>query len=70
MLVAKLVSDTSKEGRMLGADGGWGGGGGGPWDGMVGVIDKVKIFVVDIKLGGALVVPLRCVGWEVIVDGI
>jgi hypothetical protein len=70
VLDVKLVSDTLKEGGMLGAGGGWGGGGGGPWDGMVGVIDKVEILVVDVKLGGALVVPLRCVGWEVIVNGI
>jgi hypothetical protein len=55
---------------MLGAGGSWGGGGRGRWDGMVGVIDKVKKMVVDVKLGGALVVPLRYVGWEVIVDGI
>jgi hypothetical protein len=64
------VSDTLKEGGMLGAGGSWGGGGGGLWDGMVGVIDKVEIMVVDVKLGGALVVPLRYVGWEIIVDGI
>ncbi len=64
------MPDTSKEGGMLGAGGGWGGGGGGPWDGMVGVIDNVEILVVDVKLGGALVVPLWCVGWEVIVNGI
>jgi hypothetical protein len=35
------VSDTPKEGGMLGAGGGWGGGGGGLWDGMVGVVDEV-----------------------------
>ncbi len=55
---------------MSGAGGGWGGGGGGPWDGMVGVIDKVEILVVDVKLRCALVVPWRCMGREVIVDGI
>ncbi len=35
------MSDTPKEGGMLGAGGGWGGGGGGLWDGMVGVVDEV-----------------------------
>ncbi len=55
---------------MLGAGGGWGGGGGGPWDGMVGVIDKVEIMVVAVKLGGALVVPLRYMGWVIIVNRI
>ncbi len=64
------MPDTSKEVGMLGAGGGWGGGGGGLWDGMVGIIDKVEILVVDVKLGGAFVVPLRCVGWEVIVNRI
>ena len=64
------MPDTLKKGGMLGAGGGWGGGGRGPWNGMVGVIDKVEILVVDVKLGEALVVPLRCVGWEVIVKGI
>jgi hypothetical protein len=28
---------------MLGAGDTWGGGGGGPWDGMVGVVDLVEI---------------------------
>ncbi len=55
---------------MLGAGGGWGGGGGGPWDGMVGVVDKVEIVGVDVKLGGAVVALLRCVGGEIIVDKI
>ncbi len=64
------MSDVSKVGGVLGAGGSWGGGDRGPWDGKYGVIDKVEILVVDVKLGGALVVPLRCVGWEVIVDGI
>ena len=53
---------------MLGAGGGWGGGGGGPWDGMVGVMSKVEIVGVDVKLSrGAAVALLRCVGGEVIV---
>ncbi len=55
MQVAKLVSDTPEEGGMLGAGGGWGGGGGGQWDGMVGVMDKVEIVGVDVKLSGAVV---------------
>ncbi len=62
------MSDTPKEGGMLGAGGGWGGGGGGLWDGMVGVVDEVGIVGDDVKLGGAAVVPLRCVGDKVIVD--
>ncbi len=53
---------------MLGAGGGWGGGGGGLWDGMVGVVDEVGIVGDDVKLGGAAVVPLRCMGGKVIVD--
>jgi hypothetical protein len=28
---------------------------------MVGVVDKVEIVGVDVKLGGAVVAPLRCV---------
>ena len=52
---------------MLGAGGGWGGGGGGPWGGIVGVVDKVEIVGVDVKLRGAVVALLRCVGGEVIV---
>ncbi len=55
---------------MLGASEGWSGGGGGPCDGMVGVVDKVEIVGVDVKLGGAFVAPLRCMGGEVIVDKI
>jgi hypothetical protein len=43
VLDAKLVSDAPKEGGMLGAGGGWGGGDGGPWDGMVGVVYLVEI---------------------------
>jgi hypothetical protein len=65
--VAKLVSDALEEGGMLGAGGSWGGGGGGPWDGMVGVVDKVGIVGVDVKLRGAVVALLRCGGGEVIV---
>jgi hypothetical protein len=65
--VAKLVSVTLEEGGMLGAGGGWGGGGGGPWDGTVGVMDEVEIVGVDIKLRGAVVALLKCVGGEVIV---
>jgi hypothetical protein len=53
--VAKLVSDTPEEWGMLGAGGGWGGGVKGPWDGMVGVVDKVEIVGVDVKLGGEVV---------------
>jgi hypothetical protein len=45
---------------MLGTGGGWGGGDRGPWDGMVGVVDKVEMVGVDVKLGGAVMVPLRC----------
>ncbi len=63
------MSDTPKEGGMLGAGGGWGGGGGGLWDGiMVGVVDEVGLVGDDVKLGGAAVVPLRCMGGKVIVD--
>ncbi len=53
---------------MLGAGGGWDGGGRGLWDGMVGVVDEVGIVGDDVKLGGATVVPLRCVGGKVVVD--
>jgi hypothetical protein len=68
VLDLKLVSATPKEGGMLGAGGGWGGGGGELWDGMVGVVDEVGIVGDDVKLGGAAVVPLRCVRGKVIVD--
>jgi hypothetical protein len=37
---------------------------------MVGVVDKVEIVGVDVKLGGAVVASLRCVEGEVIVDKI
>jgi hypothetical protein len=70
VLDVKLVSDTPERGGMLGASEGWSGGGGGPCDGMVGVVDKVEIVGVDVKLGGAFVAPLRCMGGEVIVDKI
>ncbi len=62
------MPDTPKEGGMLGAGGGWGGGGGGLWDGMVRVVDELGIVGDDVKLGGVVVVPLRCVGGKVIVD--
>ncbi len=62
------MADTPKEGGMLGAGGGWGGGGRGLWDGTVGVVDEVGIVGDDVKLGGAAVVPLRCLGGKVIVD--
>ncbi len=61
------MSDTPQEEGMLEAGGGWGGGSGGLWDGMVGVVDEVGIVGDDVKLGGAAVVPLRCVGGKVIV---
>ena len=51
---SKLVSDTPKEGGMLGAGGGLGGGGGGPWDGMVGVVDPlydVLVWVTHLDFG-------------------
>ncbi len=44
-----LVSDTPEEGGILGAGGGWGGRGGGPWDGMVRGIGKVEIVGVDVN---------------------
>ncbi len=55
---------------MVGAGGDWGGGGGGPWDGMVEVVDVVEIVGDVVKQGGAAVVPLRCVrgGGKVIVE--
>jgi hypothetical protein len=70
MQVAKLVSDTPQEGGMLEAGGSWGIGGGGLWDGIVGVVDEVEIVGVDVKLGGAVVALLRSMGGEVIVDNI
>jgi hypothetical protein len=47
---------------MLGAGGGWGGGDERPWDEVVGVVDKVEIVGVDVKLRGAVVALLRCMG--------
>jgi hypothetical protein len=55
----KLVSDTLKEGGMLGAGGGWGGGGGEQWVMIVGVVDLVEIVGDVIMQGGAAEVPLR-----------
>ncbi len=44
----ELASDTPMEGGMLGVGGSWGGGGGGePWDGMVGVV----VFMVGVWIG-------------------
>ncbi len=43
------MSDTPMEKIMLGAGGSWGGEGGGPWDGMVGVVDLVELMSDDFK---------------------